>query len=109
MALEVTKENFKELVLESANPVLVDFWAPWCGPCRMLGPIVEELAEDYKDKNVTIVKLNVEDSQEIAMEYKVRGIPCVVFFKDGVEVDDSRLVGVQPKGNYVDKLDSLLA
>jgi thioredoxin 1 len=107
MALEVTKENFKELVLESANPVLVDFCAQWFGPCRMLGPIVEELAENYKDKNVTIVKLNVEENQEIAMEYKVRGIPCVVFFKEGDEVDGTRMVGVQPKENYKKVLDSL--
>ena len=107
MALEITKENFEELVLNAKTPVLVDFWAPWCGPCKMLGPVIERLSDDNKDNNVTIGKLNVDENGEIAAQYGVRGIPCVHFFKDGAEVSGTRKVGLMMKGEYQAVIDEL--
>jgi thioredoxin 1 len=108
MALELTKENFEEMVLKSTTPVVVDFWAPWCGPCRMLGPVIESLSEDNKDKAVKICKINVDVNGEIAAKYNVRGIPCVLTFKDGEVVDGGRIVGLQDKAKYQELIDSLL-
>ena len=82
--------------------VLVDFWAPWCGPCRMVGPIIEELAKDYAGK-VKVGKLNVDDNQNAAMSYRVMSIPTVILFKDGQPVET--IVGAVPKGSYQQKLD----
>jgi len=105
MAIEVTDATFDEVVLKSDKPVLVDFWAAWCGPCRMLAPIVEELSKDFGDK-VTITKVDVDANQEFAAKYGVRNIPTVLMFKGG-EVTDKQ-VGVAPKKVYTDKLNALL-
>ena len=105
MAIEVTDANFEEVVLNSDKPVLVDFWAAWCGPCRMLAPIVEELDKDF-DGKATIVKVDVDAHQEFAAKYGVRNIPTVLVFKGG-EVADKQ-VGVAPKNVYAEKLNALL-
>ena len=105
MALEVTDANFEEKVLNSKHPVIVDFWAEWCGPCRMVGPIIDEISNDYEGKAV-VAKLDVDSNQEFAAKYGVRNIPTVLFFKDGELVD--RKVGVAPKENYTETLDNLL-
>ena len=105
MALEITDATFEETVLKSDKPVLVDFWAAWCGPCRMLAPIVEELGKDYGDK-VTIGKVDVDANQKYAAQYGVRNIPTVLLFKGGEVID--KQVGVAPKKTYVEKIDALL-
>ena len=104
MALEVTDANFEEVVLNSDRPVLVDFWAAWCGPCRMLAPIVEELDKDY-DGNAKIVKVDVDAHQEFAAKYGVRNNPTVQLFKCG-EVADNH-VGEAPQNLYTEKLNAL--
>ncbi len=105
MALEITSANFEETVLKSDKPVLVDFWAEWCGPCRMVGPIVDELQTDYDGKAV-VGKVNVDDQQEIAAKYGIRNIPTILFFKDGEIIDKN--VGVAPKADLAKKIDALL-
>ena len=105
MALEITDGNFEELVLKSSQPVLVDFWAVWCGPCRMLGPVIEEIAKEYEGK-VVVGKVDVDNNQDFAGKYGIRNIPTVLVFKDGEVV--GRQVGVAPKKTYTDALDSLL-
>ncbi len=105
MALEITDANFEEVVLKSSQPVLVDFWAEWCGPCRMLGPIIEELSSDYYGKAV-IGKVDVDSNQQYAAQFGVRNIPTVLIFKDGELVN--RQVGVSQKNVYADYIDALL-
>jgi len=104
--LEVDSSNFKKEVLESTIPVLLDLWAPWCMPCRMISPIVEELGSDNQGKLKTC-KLNTDENQNIAAQYGIQGIPTLLFFKDGQEVD--RLVGVTPKPLIQKKVDALLS
>lgn len=105
MALEITDSNFEELVLKSDKPVLVDFWAEWCGPCRMVGPVVEELSKEYDGKAV-IGKVNVDHNPNISMNFGIRNIPTLLFFKDGKVVD--KQVGAVPKAALEDKLKAQL-
>ena len=106
MALEFTDSNFEELVLKSDKPVVVDFWAEWCGPCRMVGPVVQELAAEYEGKAV-IGKLNVDNNPGISMKYGIRSIPTILFIKNGEVVD--RSVGAVPKAALATKLQGQLA
>lgn len=103
MALEINDANFEELVLKSDKPVLVDFWAEWCGPCRMVGPIVEELAKEYEGKAV-IGKVNVDHNPNISTNFGIRNIPTILFFKNGQVVD--KQVGAVPKANLAAKLNA---
>lgn len=105
MALEITDANFEEIVLKSDKPVMVDFWATWCGPCRMVGPIVDEISNDYEGKAV-VVKVDVDANQEFAAKYGVRNIPTVLVFKNGEVV--GKQVGAAPKKSYVEKLEAAL-
>lgn len=105
MATEITSENYEELVLKSDKPVLVDFYAEWCGPCKMLTPMLESLSEDYKD-TAAVYKINVDNNRELASELRIMSIPAVLIFKDGEQ--KHRLVGVQPKDTYKEALNSLI-
>src|SRR5690554_3861365 len=102
MPATITDNNFNNEVLEHKGVAFVDFWAPWCGPCRMVGPIIDELANEY-DGKVKFGKLNVDDNQKSAMNYGVMSIPTMVIFKDGKEVD--RLIGAMPKQEISSRLD----
>ena len=104
MALEITDNNFKEILAE-VKPVVIDFWAPWCGPCKMVGPIIDELAGEYEGK-VLIGKCDVDENGDVAAEYGIRNIPTVLFFKNGELVD--KQVGSAPKSVYVTKIEALL-
>ena len=105
MALEITDANFEEVVLNSEKPVMVDFWAAWCGPCRMVGPIIDEISNDYEGKAV-VGKVDVDANQEFAAKYGVRNIPTVLLFHKGEMI--SRQVGVSPKNAYTDAIDAAL-
>lgn len=102
----ITDDTFAETVLEAEKPVLVDFWAPWCGPCRIIGPVVEELAGEYADKLV-VTKMNTDENRETPGNYGIRGIPTLIFFSGGEEWD--RVVGAVPKPALAEKIDQLLA
>ena len=101
--IDGTNENFESLVAEGVT--MVDFWAPWCGPCRMIAPIVEEIAEEY-DGKAKVVKVNTDEQQELAIKFGIRSIPTVLFFKDGQVAD--QLIGAGPKQMYTQKIDALL-
>ncbi len=105
MALEFTDANFGDEVLNSDTPVVVDFWAPWCGPCKMIAPIVEELASEY-DGRVKVGKVNTDENQQISGQLGIMSIPTVMIFKNGEVVD--RVIGAQPKDHFVGKIDAVL-
>ncbi len=106
MAIEITDANFEQVVLKSDKPVLVDFWAEWCGPCRMVGPVVEELAKEYEGKAI-VGKVNVDNNPNISTNYSIRNIPTLLIFKNGEIVD--KQVGAVPKSVLAGKLNAQLS
>ena len=104
MALEITDNNFKE-ILAKGTPVVIDFWAPWCGPCKMVGPIIDELAKEYEGR-VIMGKCDVDENSDLPAEFGIRNIPTVLFFKDGALVD--KQVGAVAKPAFVEKVEQLL-
>jgi len=106
MEIKFTDQNFEEEAEKSELPVLVDFWAVWCGPCQMMGPIIEELAEKFEGK-MKIGKINVDENPETAKKYEVLGIPSLKFFKNGKVIDE--ITGLQPKEVIVEKIESLIS
>ena len=105
MTIEITDTNFQEVVIEAGKPAVIDFWAEWCGPCRMLTPIIKELSTEYEGR-VVVGKVDVDSNPGISAKYGIRNIPTLLFFKDGQVVD--KQVGVVPKGALVNKIDALL-
>ena len=105
MAIELTDANFEELVLKSDKPAIVDLWAEWCGPCRAIGPVIEELSKEY-DGKVNVGKVNVDHNPQLSTNYGITSIPAILFVKDGKVVD--KLVGAQPKSNFVKKIEALM-
>jgi thioredoxin 1 len=105
MTIEITDSNFQEVVIDGGKPVLVDFWAEWCGPCRMLTPVVKELSTDYEGR-VIVGKVDVDSNPGISAKYGIRNIPTILFFKNGQVVD--KQVGVVPKGSLVNKIETML-
>lgn len=99
--LKITNQNFKEEVLNSTLPVLIDFWAPWCGPCRMMGPVIEELAQDYEGK-VKVGKVNVDEESELAQAFQIVSIPTIVLIKNGKIVN--KIIGYRPKEDIEEML-----
>lgn len=104
-ALEISENNFQDEVLNSQEPVLIDFWASWCGPCQRLGPVIDELAGEYEGK-VKVGKINVDENQNLAAQFGVSSIPVVLFFKGGEVVDQH--MGLAPKDTYTQKLEALV-
>ena len=104
MALQITDSNFENYLNED-KPLVVDFWATWCGPCRMVSPIIDELAEEYADK-VNIGKVNVDENNDVCVKFGIRNIPTILFFKDGKMVD--KQVGAAQKSTFIQKIDALL-
>ena len=107
MAIEITDSNFSETVENTGKPVLMDFWAPWCGPCRMLTPIIEELSLDYATSDIIIGKVNVDENPVISTKFKIRSIPTLMFLKDNGELSEV-VVGIKSKSEIVKKIDTLL-
>jgi thioredoxin 1 len=105
MALAINESNFSELVIKSGKLVVLDFWAEWCGPCRAISPIIEELSQEYEGK-VVIGKVDVDSNTEIAEKYSIRNIPTIIFIKNGEIVD--KTVGAIPKSMLVSKIEALL-
>ncbi len=104
--LNFDQSNFKSEVISAKTPVLVDFWAPWCGPCKMIAPIIEEIAEDYAEK-ISVGKVNIDDNQSLAEEYEIVSIPTVCLFKNGQVV--KKIVGFRSKKEIMSELDKYLA
>jgi thioredoxin 1 len=106
MALEFTDSSFKTDVLGSDKLTVVDFWAEWCGPCRAIGPVIEDLSKEYTGK-INVGKVNVDHNPEVSINYGITSIPAILFFKNGQVVD--KLVGAQPKSNFVKKIEQHLS
>lgn len=107
MSTIITDANFSELIEKSGKPVLIDLWAPWCGPCRVLSPIIDELSTEYSANDVIIGKINVDESPELSAKFGIRSIPTLLFIKDNGEVSE-KMVGLKPKSEIVAKLNSLI-
>jgi len=105
MSLEITDTTFEEVVLKSDKPVMVDFWAQWCGPCKMVGPIIDQISDEYQGKAI-VGKVDVDTNQQFAAKYGVRNIPTVLVFKNGEVIN--RQVGAAQKKTYTDLIDALL-
>ena len=105
MVIEISDKDFEQQVLKSSLSVVVDFWAPWCGPCRMIGPIVEKLSEEFKGK-LKFCKVNVDENQQLASKYKVMSIPMLIFFKNGQSIEQS--MGAVPEKTLRSKVQGLL-
>ncbi len=103
--IHVSDGEFREKVLDSSAPVVVDFWAPWCGPCRMVAPILDELAKEYDDK-IVIVKINTDENPQLAMKYGIQSIPTMLFVKDGAIFD--RIIGAHPKPSIQQRVEAML-
>ena len=104
--LDLTSDTFEKEVIKNKLPVLVDFWAPWCGPCRLVSPVLEKISSEYISK-LKFSKMNVDDNQELAAKYDVRGIPCMIIFSKGKELD--RLIGAYPEPELRKKIDLIIA
>ncbi len=105
MIIEITDSNYEEITKDASKPLVVDFWAPWCGPCKTISPMVDELAEQYADQ-IVVAKCNVEDNDDVASAFDIRNIPTIIFFKDGQQVD--KQVGSLTKGALAAKFEALL-
>jgi thioredoxin 1 len=105
MAIEITDANFEEVVMKADKPVVVDFWAEWCGPCKMIGPVIEEMHNEYEGKAI-IGKVNVDQNPEVSVKFGVRNIPTILFIKNGEVADKS--VGAVPKAQLTSKLDAII-
>lgn len=105
MIIEINNKNFDSVINNSDKLTIVDFWAEWCGPCRMISPILDDLSNEYSDK-IRVIKCNVDESPEVAKRFGIRNIPYISFFKDGKQIDS--MVGAMPKANYKNKIDILL-
>jgi len=103
--IEVTQSNFREVVIDADKPVIVDFWAEWCGPCKKLSPVLDELSEELGD-SVTVAKVNVDEERTLGAMFQVMSIPAVMFFKDGEKVDE--FIGVRPRSHIMAKLEPLM-